>query len=306
MSAFMKYLIGKYGFEYIKNIYTAMETGGFDISIIEREIPDEIPDIYDNFIEDYVLGKIHKDLTVQLLRSYKSQNITLNNSSTKTISINETYKNLSSKIYTFNIDKTTLKTTNSIKITTQNPNVQLIMIKYKKNTTTGEWERIKASEGKGSVELKNIKQIYDDGYDLLLIATLCDPDDKTYYSKTKSVQKKLAEEHNISFNFEIAEVEENILCQLKWRITAEYDVTSSASRETFQQFKGNFERLNILLTNAGGNTYTSTFESKNPFGGANYEKGQFTITVTENSHADFTLVVTDTYYNICGVKKNGH
>ena len=172
MSAFVKYLIDRYGFSYIKKIYETIEMGSiYPVSAIEIEIPDEIPAIYANFIEDYVLGKIYKDLTVQLLRSYKSQNITLNNSSTKTISINETFKNLSSKIYTFNIDKTTLNTANSIKITSQNQNVQLLMIKYKKNTTTGEWERTKASEGKSSVELKNIKQIFDDGYDLLLIAT---------------------------------------------------------------------------------------------------------------------------------------
>ena len=262
------------------------------MNAIDIEIPEEIHSFYDDFIEKYVLNEIYKDVSIQTLISKKSKKIVLNNSGTKTISINEKYKNLSSKIYTFEIDKASLKTNNFIKIESQNPNVHFLMLKYKKNASTNEWEKIKAAGGKGSVELKNIKDVFENNFNVILIATLCDPDDKTYYSKMKNAQVPIAE-HNVSISFGLAEIEQNILCQLEWIIAAELDVISGADRDTSERLNGSFFKINIPLTNNGNNSYSSTFESR-PFGGSNFEKGQFSITVVDN-FVNFAIHVSDTY-----------
>ena len=297
MSAFIKYLIDNYGFEYIKKIYESIEIASiYPVNAIDIEIPEEIHSFYHQFIAKYALDDIYKDVTIQTLISRKSQKISLNNSSSKTISINEMYKNLSSKIYTFDIEKTALTTQNSVKIITQNQNVHFLILKYKKNAINGEWEKTKAAEGKGSVEIKNIKQIFDDGFNLMLIATLCDPNDKTYYLNTKSTQNQHSE-HNVSINFELVEVQENLTCQIDWVVTGKYEFDDGSKKDTSIVYATDIIPLEMPLTKTGLNTYSSTFDHRSPFGGSYYSKGQFSITVNNNSHVDISLNVTDSYIN---------
>ena len=161
MSALIKYLVKKHGERILVDIYNRIKAGDHPVDAIENAAGDP-SDWYDDFLEEYILGRIYSDFTPL---SNLAGRFTISSERDNHTAFMKSYPDLSGKLFLIRLSYPDMPENAVMRIKDDNVWGEITVFKVKSNAVEY------LDSGYDDVTVSNLKELQDNGWNLLILET---------------------------------------------------------------------------------------------------------------------------------------
>ncbi|MCP5061394.1 MAG: hypothetical protein GY936_02900 [Ignavibacteriae bacterium] len=270
MSAFVKYIVGKYGQNVLVNIYDKLFAGGKVVDAINKSMDEMLFIDYNLFLQQYAHGQLYPDVGLPTLLDILEDEFEIKTDSDTLKTFTANYRELSGKIYSVKLDNPNLKDDASLEISIDEELCHITVFQYPEPNSP---YNVIAEGGKSCIvpDLKGLKAI---NKRLLVMVTNSNLIKIPSYSPSS---KNITVKMKVKGNQEVLTFTK--VC-FDWALENRW---SNRTDYLWQEWGFCFSPIVLELAKSG-NTYSGSFEGHSWWNPGSAYSGSITFTLRDNEN----------------------